>query len=543
MAFFHRRMLKRIAVVQTHPVTVQRNIKVPMPDGVELLTDLYLGNETVGAPVIMIRSPYGRSVLFAAATAYPLASQGFNVVMQSCRGTFGSSGTFDPHHDEQRDGLATIAWIKEQIWYGGSIGTFGMSYLGYTQWAVAAAAGPEVKAMAMQVTMADFSQMTYSGNSFALENALSWTQMMSRMRQPGLGMLRLMMSHLLGIGRIRRRQWLTLPVASMDQKVVGEHVNFWQDWVKHDSADDSWWAPMNFRTSIGEFARPISMVAGWFDIFLPWQMQDFMALRKAGCESRITIGPWRHTDAGLAHAGMHDAIDWFSRHLLGKKGSSPDPKPVKLYVIGANEWRYFDAWPPRESVTESWYLQPQRKLLDRLASDSQADRYRYDPADPTPSVGGPSLEGTPFSVDNTELEARPDVLTYTSEPLPQQRDIVGPVAAELYISSSAPSADYFVRLCDVDTRGVSRNICDGLQRVKIEPTGAPQCLRVELWPTAFRIAPGHRIRVQISSGAFPRWARNLGGAEPGLQTTELCSASHFIHHSPTCPSAVILSFL
>src|ERR1700726_3153542 len=104
-------MLKRIAVVQTHPVTVQRNIKVPMPDGVELLTDLYLGNEAAGAPVIMIRSPYGRSVLFAAVTAYPLASQGFNVVMQSCRGTFGSSGTFDPHHDEQRDGLATIAWI------------------------------------------------------------------------------------------------------------------------------------------------------------------------------------------------------------------------------------------------------------------------------------------------------------------------------------------------------------------------------------------------------------------------------------------------
>lgn len=541
MSFFFRLMLKRLGVVQTHPVSIQRDLKVPMPDGAELLTDLYLGSEAPGTPVIMIRSPYGKSASFAGGSAYPLASQGFNVVMQSCRGTFGSSGKFDPHHDEQRDGLATIEWIKQQPWYGGSIATFGMSYLGYTQWAVAAPAGPEVKAMAMQVTLSDFSKMTYAGNSFMLENALSWTNMMTKMKHQKFFILRFIVAQLLGLPSIAKQQWRTLPLASMDKEVAGTRVGFWQDWLQHDSADDPWWAPMGHHQSIERIKRPISMVAGWFDIFVPWQMQDFIAMRKAGIESRITIGPWRHTDMELGRTGMHDAIDWFNRHLLGKH-TSPQPKPVKLFVIGANEWRYFDDWPPRESTTEHWYLQSQRQLLERPALESEPDQYRYEPADPTPSVGGPALEATPFSVDNTELEARADVITYTSAPLAQQRDIIGPVTADLFVSSSAPSADFFVRLCDVDPQGISRNICDGLQRVTIAAAGVPQRIRVELWPTAYRIAEGHRLRVQVSSGAFPRWARNLGNGNPIAQAAELRTAMQSIYHSPTYPSAVILPF-
>src|SRR5215472_15363878 len=134
-SFVYRLMLKRLGVVQTHAVSIQRNIRVRMPDGAELLTDVYLGNAR-GAPVVMIRSPYGKTLSFAARTAYPLAARGFNVIMQCCRGTFGSSGEFDPHHDEERDGLETLTWIKRQPWYRGAIATFGMSYLGYTQWAV-----------------------------------------------------------------------------------------------------------------------------------------------------------------------------------------------------------------------------------------------------------------------------------------------------------------------------------------------------------------------------------------------------------------------
>jgi len=540
MSFYFRWMLKKLGVVPTHAVTIRKGLKVLTPDGIELATDLYLGSPNAAAPAILIRSPYGISAMLAAAGAYPLASQGFNVVMQSCRGTFASTGKFDPHHDEQRDGLTAIDWIKQQSWCNGSIATFGMSYLGYTQWAVAAAAGPEVKAMAMQVTLSDFAQMTYSGDSFSLKNALTWTQMVTWMKSPS-GMLRVMLAQILRRPSINAKQWRELPLSGMDEKIIGERVGFWRDWVQHDSANDPWWAPMSHRKTIGSIKRPISMVAGWHDIFLPYQLHDFVALQKNGCDTRITIGPWRHTDMGLGQTGVKDAIEWFNRHLRGQ--APAQQKTVRLYVVNADEWREFDAWPPRESRIEQWHLQPQKKLLDRPAPDSQADQYRYDPADPTPSIGGPALEAVPYSLDNAALEARTDVMTYTSEPLAQSRDIVGPVIAELFVSSSAKSADFFVRLCAVDAKGVSMNICDGIQRVRIESSGAPQKVRIELWPTAYRIVQGRRIRVQISSGAFPRWARNLGGGEPLETATELHAATQSIHHSPNCPSVVLLPFI
>jgi len=355
------------------------------------------------------------------------------------------------------------------------------------------------------------------------------------------GLLSMLWSRITKRPPVRNEQWTLLPLGSLDAKVIGERVGFWQDWVEHGSSNDPWWAPMGFRKSIGRSKRPITMVAGWYDIFLPWQMQDFSALQQAGVDTRITIGPWRHQDVGMGQTGIQDAIEWFNRHLRGD--AAPQRKAVKLYVIGADEWREFDSWPPRETVTESWYLQPDRKLATRFAPDSAPDQYRYDPANPTPSLGGPALETLPYSVDNTQLEARSDVLMYTSEPLSQHRDIVGPVVADLYVSSSAASADFFVRLCDVDSNGISRNVCDGLQRVRIAAAGVPQRVRVEFWPTAYRMAQGHRIRVQISSGAFPRYARNLGGDEPLATAARLHVATQSLHHSEAHPSAIVLRFV
>jgi putative CocE/NonD family hydrolase len=538
MSLFNRLMLKRLGVTQTHSVSIRRDVKISMPDGAQLLTDIYLGN-AAGAPVILLRSPYGRSATFTASNVHPFAAQGFNVVFQSCRGTFGSTEKFDPHHDEQRDGLATLEWIKQQPWCNGAIATFGMSYLGYTQWAIAAAAGPEVKAMAMQVTLSDFAQMTYAGNAFMLENALSWTRLVTLMKTPRALLWSFLLERLFKIPGIRREQWKLLPLADMDEKIIGQRVHFWRDWLQHASADDPWWAPMSHRRSIATIKRPITMVAGWFDIFLPWQMQDFQALQKNGCETRITVGPWSHTDMGLAHAAMHDALDWFKRYLLGDN-DTPQQKAVKLYVIGADEWRCFDEWPPRETRCEHWYLQSQHQLFDRIAETDAADQYRYDPLDPTPAAGGPSLFGNNFSIDNAQLEARSDVLIYTSEPFVRHKDIIGPIHAELFVASTAESADFFVRLCDVDEQGISKNICDGLQRVAIQSSNSAQCVRIALWPTAYRIKRGHKLRAQISSGAFPRWARNLGGAEPLAQQTQPRAATQTIYHSADYPSAIVI---
>ena len=533
-------LLKRLGVTRSHRVSIRRGIEVPTPDGVQLLTDLYLVRPVTRRPVILIRSPYGRSIFLASMTAYPLAVQGYHVVLQSCRGTFGSTGTFDPHHDEQRDGLTAIEWIKQQPWYGGKIGTFGGSYLGYTQWALAAAAGPEVRAMAMQVTLSDFAQMTYGGESFALENAFSWTRTVSLARRRKLMALRMLIPSMRRRLELTDQQWRTLPISAMDREIIGERVPFWQDWMLHNSAGDPWWQSMNFHSSIAGITCPITMVAGWYDIFVPWQVRDFTALRNAGVDARITIGPWGHTDAEAVPAGLRDALDWFNHHLRGGR-LDVDRKCVKLFIVGADEWRHFDAWPPTEAKPERWYLQPHRRLIGELPPESRAEEFIYDPADPTPSLGGPALKSVPFAVDNAPLESRTDVLSFTSAPFPSQREIVGAIRADIYLASSAASADVFVRVCDVDRTGVSRNICDGLQRVKLLSRD-PQCVSVDLWPTAYRLQEGHSLRVQISSGAFPRWARNLGDGDL-TQGSQMHRARQSIFHSPAYPSSVSVPFL
>jgi hypothetical protein len=536
MGLLTRLVSARLEWTPRHAVGVRRDLRVPMADGVELLADLHAPRGLVRGPTLLIRSPYGRRP-FGLSMAAPFAAQGYFALVQSCRGTAGSGGVFDPHHHERADGLATLDWLERQPWFDGAIFSYGPSYLGYTQWAIAAEAGPELRAMAMQITLSDFSQMTYAGGSFMLENALSWTQLVSQLKRT-LGKLKLAGQMLLGLPAIADRQWRSLPLVELDRVVTGEQVPFWRDWMEHGSAQDPWWRSMDCSGAIPQIRRPVTLISGWHDIFAPWSLRDFQALQRAGVPARISIGPWHHTDRRAAAFAMRDALDWFAQHAPGGRAEPGDP--VKLFVQGADEWRGFDTWPPRESRTATWFLQPDSRLAQQLPADSPPERYRYDPADPTPSLGGPSLSERPFCVDNRPLESRRDVLCFSSPPLADDLDVIGVPEAGLHVSSSAPSADFFVRLCDVDPAGVSRNVCDGLQRVAIRADRAPQPLRVELWPTAWRFRRGHRLRVQVSSGAFPRWARNPGSGEPLATATALHAAEQSIHHSPAHPSALVL---
>jgi putative CocE/NonD family hydrolase len=208
--------------------------------------------------------------------------------------------------------------------------------------------------------------------------------------------------------------------------------------------------------------------------------------------------------------------------------------------MGEEAWRDFPAWPPPGYAAERFHLQPGGALATDLPAESVPDDYRYDPADPTPAVGGVRMSFTRKMgrVDNTKLEARPDVLTYTTGVLGQDVEVIGEVSAEIWFRSSQVSADVFVRLCDVDQNGRSTNVCDGLTTL----TDADQisCASVQLWPTAYRFQRGHRIRVQVSSGAFPRYNRNPGTGEPRATAVALRVADQQVFHDPEHPSAVIL---
>jgi putative CocE/NonD family hydrolase len=209
--------------------------------------------------------------------------------------------------------------------------------------------------------------------------------------------------------------------------------------------------------------------------------------------------------------------------------------------MGQEKWRDFPRWPPPGYQPRRFHLQPGGGLAtDPPTTDSDPDHYRYDPADPTPAAGGARLApGVKAGrVDNTALEARPDVLTYTTGALEREVEVIGEVNAEIWVHSSLAHTDVFVRLCDVDGTGRSTNICDGLTSLRdADQTG---CATVRLWPTAYRFAPGHRIRLQVSSGAFPRYNRNPGTGEPRSSAVQLRAADQHIFHDPAHPSAVLL---
>jgi len=464
-----------------------------------------------------------------------LAERGFQVLIQSCRGTFGSGGAFDPFA-EREDGLATVAWMRRQPWYPGSFGTAGPSYLGIVQWAIAADAGQDHQAMAAQVTCSDVAAFVYEGGSFALANMLGWADQLAHQERP------FALPRQLAAARKLAPIFGRLPMGDLDRLVVGDRVAYWQDWLAHSDPDDPYWAPRRFGESPARVSAPVSFVAGWDDIFLPGQLRDYAALRAAGREPYLLIGPWQHTDWGCICACVRDSVSWLRSQLLDDT-SQLRTAPVRIFVGGADEWRDLPSWPPA-TVPQRWHLQADRGLDPQAPGAREPGRYTYDPAKPTPSVGGPLLARTKGRPDNRTLEARPDVLTFTSAPLECDLDVIGEVTADLFVGSNRGHTDVFARLCDVDPAGRSVNVCDALRRLTpgqpaAEPDGAIR-VGIELWPTAHRFRRGHRLRLQVSSGAHPRYARNPGTGEPLRTATSLSTAEQRIYHDPDHPSAIIL---
>jgi putative CocE/NonD family hydrolase len=504
---------------------------------VQLLADRYFPRGDGRPPLVLVRSPYGRRGIWGILFGRVLAERGFQVLVQSCRGTFGSGGTFDPFGpDEHDDGLATVAWLREQPWYPGSFATTGPSYLGMVQWAIATDAGPELKAMCPQVTTSDFRAPFYGGEAFSLQTALTWVNQVAGQERRFAFVRQSREDHRL------QPLFDRLPLRDLDRLATGSHVAYYQDWLAHNDPGDDYWKGRRFSDTLNRVAAPVSMVGGWHDIFLPYQLRDYAALRSAGHEPYLTIGPWRHADQEAVAAWARDSVAWLRAHLLDDR-SLLRPDPVRIFVTGAEEWRDLPAWPP-DTQPQRWHLQPDGALGTEPPAASEPDRYSYHPGDPTPSLGGPvGLQGT-ARMDNRMLEARSDVLTYTSTPLPADLELFGEVSADLFVRSSREHTDFVARLCDVDPTGASINICDALLRLTPgrpvpEPDGTIR-LRFPLWPAAHRFRRGHRLRLQVSSGAHPRYARNTGSGEPLATATTLLSADQQVHHDPEHPSAVIL---
>jgi len=519
--------LLRLDPPLTRDLVVQRDLRVPMPDGVELLADRWTPRTGGGSlPIALMRSPYGRRGLIAAGSVRPLAERGFQVLIQSTRGTYGSGGDFDPMRRERDDGLATLDWLVKQPWFGGSIVLFGASYLGYVQWALAGGLPSEVKAMVPLMTESALTLEFLRPDAFSLETPFVWGVTNTGPKRRGV---------VSGLTQIRRasRALRTLPLSEADVTATGSHVDYVQDILTED-AGSSRWAGIDHTHRVAEVSTPVSSIGGWYDIFLPGQLRDFRILQDAGRAARLTVGPWTHTSP--TNVPFREVVEFGLAYARGEQ--PPHRAPVRLYVTGEEAWRDFESWPPSGYQPQRFHLQADGALAADPPGEAEPDGYTYDPADPTPAVGGVRAGAGGGRVNNAKLEARSDVLTYTTAVFEQDVEVIGEVGAEIWFRSSRPHADVFVRLCDVDPRGRSTNVCDGL----VSLTGADEITRatVRLWPTAHRFRPGHRIRVQVASGAFPRYARNPGTGEPRATATTLRAADQSVYHDPGHPSAIIL---
>ena len=511
----------------TRDLVVERHLRVPMPDGVELLADRWAPrHDGDGLPTALLRSPYGRSGVFGTAMARPLAERGFQVLIQSVRGGFGSGGTLDPMRQEREDGLATLDWVVEQPWFGDSMVLVGMSYLGFVQWAVADRLPPQVKAMIPQVTESALTLEFMRPDGRSLELPFEWGVLVAVQERRGA------MFRRRGQAKKTTRAMSTLPLGNADVAAIGHSSPYIQDVLAHD-ANDEYWAALDHSRRVADVTVPVSSIGGWYDIFLPGQLRDFTVLRESGNPARLTVGPWTHSE--FTNVSTLEALEFGLAYARGE--APPERAPVRLFVMGEDAWRDFESWPPEGYTPERFHLQADGGLSGERPGESSPDRYRYDPADPTPAAGGISITHG-GRVDNTALEARSDVLTYTTAVLDDDVEIIGEVSAEIWFRSSLADADVFVRLCDVGPDGRSFNVCDGLTSLSGADELSPATVR--LWPTAYRFARGHRIRLQVSSGAFPRYARNPGTGEPIAGATTLLAAEQAVFHDPDHPSAVIL---
>jgi len=511
----------------TTDYTVRRDLRIPTRDGIELLADLY--EPTAAAGTLLVRSPYGFPALIAAATGAVYARRGYRVVLARCRGTFGSGGEFEPMVHEVDDAADTVAWMREQPWFDGRFATVGGSYLGFTQWALLMDPPPELVTAVISIGPHDFHAAAYQGGAFNLNDFLGWSNQTGRQEEVGFvrGLLR-------GVGANRQLAEAVreVPLVAAGERLLDGRAPWYRGWASRRDTDDPFWSRVRLGDALDRVEVPVLLQTGWQDLFLSQTLEQYERLATRGVDVALTAGPWTHI--GVAVKGspiiVPETLDWLAEHL-GDSGIHTRAAPVKIFVTGANQWRDLAVWPP-PTTAQTFHLQPGGGLGGDPAPAGSEATFTYDPADPTPSVGGRLLEPrTGGYKDDRELAARRDVVAFTSATLTAPLEVLGNPAVELAHASDNPYADLFVRVSEVDREGGSRNVSEGF--VRLDPESPSGTVHLQLDAVAHRFAAGHHIRVVIAGGSHPRWERNLGTGDDPATSARMVPSRRTIDLAPS----------
>jgi putative CocE/NonD family hydrolase len=551
-------------------VTVEQAVQVPMRDGVALVADVFRPDEPGRFPVLLQRTPYNRA---NPELGVLLASHGYVVVLQDTRGRYASEGEFYPFRHEARDGYDTVEWAAALPQGNGQVGMFGGSYVGATQMLAASAVPPHLVAIFPYVTASEYYEgWTYQSGAFMQWFTSTWASGLAQdtARREAADPAR--MSDWITTLPIERFPLLEVPPAA-------RLASYYREWVQHETNDD-YWRSVRVSDHFPEMKVKALHGGGWHDLFLEGSIENFRGLRakaatpEARQGQRLLLGPWCHGPTspegriGDVVFGKDAVLDtdatilaWFDYALKGEQNEYATGAPVRLFVMGKNEWRDEQEFPLERTRHARFYLRSAASantaagdgvLSAGAPGPEPPSLFTYDPADPVRTIGGrlccgPATHPGPY--DQRPNESRRDVLVFTTPPLAEDLEVTGYVRLELFASSSAVDTDFTALLADVEPSGYARFLTDGIVRgryrngtdhAELLEAGRTYRYDVDLWATSNVFLAGHRVRLYVSSSNFPRFDRNLNTGEPILGATRMVPARQTVFHDAEHPSALVL---
>jgi uncharacterized protein len=562
-------------VPERNDLLLDNRAPIPMRDGVVLYADVYRPVGNGRHPVLVSRTPYSTERFPAAYEAGVYFSRrGYVYVFQDVRGRHESDGRWEPFRDDERDGYDTVEWAARQPWSNGKVGMQGGSYLGQNQWRAAQAAPPSLVTIFPSVASTSIYHdwITLNG-AWRLSFNFGWgpVRQESRiMQNPGAHTVDGL--HAIHYDEVQRQ----LPLNTM-QQMVGRRAKFYDDWLAHPDYDE-YWKPLNVEEMFAKISVPVHTFGGWFDIFSQGTLHGYVGMSQKGPTERIrrgsniVIGAWGHGSSqktgdidfgATAHVNeLALQLRWYDYWLKGIDNGLASEPPVKLFLMGHNEWVLENEYPLARTDYRPLYFASGgnantdrgdgRLTWNKAGGSSTADRFRYDPNDPVPSVGGNNCCGTPTAAgprDQRKIEARRDVLVYTSDPLEQELEVTGPVKVVLHASSDASDTDFVAKLVDVYPDGTSYNMAEGVVRARYrDSVAAPTALtpgkvyrfEIDMVGTSVAFLRGHRIRVHVTSSHFPQFDRNPNTGATFGTTKEVRVAEQTIFHDAERPSHIVL---
>ena len=567
---------------------IDKDVPMTTRDGVTLRADVYRPDAAGRFPVLLSRLPYDKNQRRRPGDIDVFVEHGYVVIMQDTRGRFASDGEeYYPLIWEAQDGYDAVEWAAGLPYADGHVGTLGQSYLGATQYLLAPTRPPHLDASFPVSAAADFHQawVYHSGGAFELGWQIPYAILMARDTIARRGLTDKLLPELERVLAPAPTPWappLTeeayrrLPLMAWAEQLAPV-ARYLTDYLRQPEDGLPWW-DVNVERRHAEITVPMYHVTSWYDIFLHGGLANFRGLHaRAPSTHKLLVGPWAHlfpytnpTSGGAgdidfgpaALISIHEIqLRWFDHWLKGIDTGVLDEPPVKIFVMGENRWRDEREWPLARTGYTPYYLRSRGHantaggdgaLGPQAPGEEAADHFVYDPDDPVPTRGGNTLILAMGVQDQRPVEAREDVLVYTSAVVTETLEVTGPLVVTLYAASSAPDTDFTAKLVDVRPDGYAQNLADGIVRARYRGSReSPSALRpgevtkvtIDLWATSHVFLPGHRIRLEVSSSNFPRFDRNLNTGEDQATGTRRQPAHQTIFHDARYPSHILLPII